>query len=99
MLTPELTSAKTISRFLPEQNSITDDFIHLLRSVRDSSNDVAGFEELANRMGLEVTCSLMLGRRMGFLNEKVDPIAAKLAAAVKVSAKCSKHCTATAVYE
>ena len=30
------------------------------------------------------TCTLILGRRMGFLDDKVDPQAAKLAAAVKV---------------
>lgn len=69
---------------MPEQNVVTDDFIALLRATRDSDDNVYAFEEFANRMGLEVTCTLMLGRRMGFLNDKVDPLAAKLAAAVKV---------------
>ncbi|KAL0275932.1 UNVERIFIED_CONTAM: hypothetical protein PYX00_003643 [Menopon gallinae] len=34
-------------------------------------------------MGLEVTCKLILGRRMGFLNDKVDPLALRLATAVR----------------
>ena len=83
-LTPELTSTKTVARFLPEQNSVTADFISLLRSVRDEKNCVNSFEELANRMGLEVTCALMLGRRMGFFDDVVDPLAEKLAKAVKI---------------
>jgi len=72
---------------LPEQNLVTDDFVSLLRTVRDKDGFVHGFEEYANRMGLEVTCSLMLGRRMGFLREQVDPLTARLAAAVKVCTK------------
>lgn len=83
-LTPELTSTKTVARFLPEQNVVTTDFISLLRSVRDDKNCVKSFEEFANRMGLEVTCALMLGRRMGFFDAVVDPLAEKLAKAVKV---------------
>ena len=53
ILTPELTSAKTIQRFLPELNLVAEDFMSLLRSTRDSKNRVTEFEELANRMGLE----------------------------------------------
>ncbi|KAK6620662.1 hypothetical protein RUM43_010957 [Polyplax serrata] len=84
VLTAELTSTKTVMRFLPEQNAVTDDFISLLRATRNENNEVHSFEEFTNRMGLEVTCTLILGRRMGFLNDKVDDLAAKLAAAVKV---------------
>ncbi|XP_069685662.1 ecdysone 20-monooxygenase isoform X1 [Periplaneta americana] len=83
ILTPELTSAKTIQRFLPELNLVAEDFISLLRTTRDKQNMVAGFEEMANRMGLESTCTLILGRRMGFLDSEVDPLAARLASAVK----------------
>jgi ecdysone 20-monooxygenase len=52
-LTPELTSAKTVLRFLPELNQITEDFISFLRTTRDANGVVSGFEEVANRMGME----------------------------------------------
>lgn len=52
-LTPELTSAKTVLRFLPELNQITEDFISFLRTTRDTNGVVSGFEEVANRMGME----------------------------------------------
>jgi len=52
-LTPELTSAKTVLRFLPELNQITEDFISFLRTTRDKNGVVSGFEEVANRMGME----------------------------------------------
>lgn len=81
--TPELTSAKTISQFVPELNVIVDDFIALLRKTRDSNGVVHNLEDLANRMGLESTCALILGRRMGFLDSNVDETAAQLAKAVQ----------------
>ncbi|PSN39633.1 hypothetical protein C0J52_13798 [Blattella germanica] len=83
ILTPELTSAKTIQRFMPELNLVTEDFISLLRNTRDNQGMVTGFQELTNRIGLESTCVLILGRRLGFLEREVDPLAAKLAEAVK----------------
>jgi ecdysone 20-monooxygenase len=52
-VTPELTSAKTVARFLPELNQMTEDFISLLRRTRDKNGLVSGFEEVANRMGME----------------------------------------------
>lgn len=52
-LTPELTSAKTVLRFLPELNQITEDFMSFLRTTRDRNGVVSGFEEVANRMGME----------------------------------------------
>ncbi|KAJ1527578.1 hypothetical protein ONE63_007542 [Megalurothrips usitatus] len=84
ILTPELTSGKTMLRFLPELNTVASDLTTLLAASRDSNGVITRFEELANRLGLESTCTLILGRRMGFLDDKVDPQAAKLAAAVKV---------------
>lgn len=53
VLTPELTSAKTIQRFLPELNQVIEDFMSFLRTTRDKHGVISGFEELANRMGLE----------------------------------------------
>ncbi|XP_071444102.1 ecdysone 20-monooxygenase [Hetaerina americana] len=73
-LTPELTSTKTIARFLPEINTIADDFVQLLKRSRDENKLVTSFEEIANCIGLESTCTLILGRRMGFL-ERASNIA------------------------
>lgn len=83
-LTPALTSAATMQRFLPELNQVADDFNSLLVSSRDSRGIVHAFEELANRMGLESTCTLILGRRMGFLDHKLDPTAVRLSQAIQV---------------
>ncbi|KAG8224503.1 hypothetical protein J437_LFUL004985, partial [Ladona fulva] len=72
-LTPELTSTRTITRFLPEINVVANDFVHLLKKSRDKNHLVSSFEEIANCIGLESTCTLILGRRMGFLeNAKKD---------------------------
>ncbi|KDR16753.1 Ecdysone 20-monooxygenase [Zootermopsis nevadensis] len=90
VLTPELTSAKTILRFLPELNQVIEDFISVLRTTRDKRDVVSGFEESVNRMGLESTCTLILGRRMGFLEREVDALANRLAAAVKGHFRASR---------
>jgi hypothetical protein len=60
LLTPELTSAKTIQRFHPELNQATEDFISFLRATRDKNGFIRGFEELANRLGLE--CESLFSR-------------------------------------
>ena len=71
-LTPELTSAKTVLRFLPELNQITEDFISFLRTTRDTNGVVSGFEEVANRMGMEsefgASVGMWLNLRHSFFN-------------------------------
>lgn len=52
-LTPELTSPRTIRRFLPEVNQLADDFNALVRQTRDKHDVVKNFESYCNRMGLE----------------------------------------------
>ena len=89
-LTPELTSSATMQRFLPELNQVADDFNTLLVSTRDKDGLVRNFEELANRMGLESSCTLILGRRMGFLEDNVDPTALRLANAVQEQFRASR---------
>lgn len=50
---------------------VCDDFIELLRQQRDPDTlEVRNFEDIANLMGLEAVCTLMLGRRMGFLDKR-----------------------------
>lgn len=55
-LTPQLTSTRTIRRFLPEVNLLADDFNTLVARARDSNDMVKGFESYCNRMGLESKC-------------------------------------------
>ncbi|KAK9498298.1 hypothetical protein O3M35_002964 [Rhynocoris fuscipes] len=84
LLTPELTSSKTMHRFLPELILVADDFSRLVMNSRDSSNGlVRDFDQLACRIGLESTCTLILGKRLGFLEMEVSPLAGRLADAVK----------------
>lgn len=75
-----------MQKFLPALNQICDDFIDVLRQQRDpDTHEILNFEEIANLMGLEAVCTLMLGRRMGFLSRsgnKSDKIS-QLAGAVK----------------
>lgn len=82
-LTPELTSAKTIAQFVPELNTIVEDFISLLRQMKNENGAINNLEEFTNRMGLESTCALILGRRMGFLDSSIDNTAKELAKAVQ----------------
>ncbi|KAL0819005.1 hypothetical protein ABMA28_008290 [Loxostege sticticalis] len=82
-LTAELTSPHTMQSFLPELNSICDEFLDLLHSCRGADGIVYGFDQLTNRMGLESVCGLMLGARLGFLERSMSGRAATLAAAVK----------------
>ncbi|XP_066999050.1 ecdysone 20-monooxygenase [Anabrus simplex] len=82
-LTPDLVSSRVISRFQPELDRVAEDFLVSLRSQRDrSSNRVANFEDFAKYMGLESTCTLILGRRMGFLDSEPDSRCVRLAQAV-----------------
>jgi len=53
LLTPELTSAKTMQRFLPELNTVAVDFATLIAFSRDEHGHIHNFEEFANRLGLE----------------------------------------------
>lgn len=83
-LTPELTSNKTMKHFLPELMMVTEDFLRLIHSSRNSDNLVIDFEQLCNRLGLESTCTLVLGKRFGFLQENnVDPMGKTLADAIR----------------
>ncbi|XP_055376931.1 ecdysone 20-monooxygenase [Condylostylus longicornis] len=67
-LTPHITSPKIIQTFLPVLNSISDDFIQLLKTERDHKTFLLkDFNDIANLMGLEAICAFVLGRRMGFL--------------------------------
>lgn len=85
-LTSHITSPRILQNFLPILNTIFDDFIDLLKIKRDPSTQcVDSFHDVANLMSLEAVCTLMLGRRMGFLeqNLKEEDKIMKLAAAVK----------------
>ncbi|XP_014289916.1 ecdysone 20-monooxygenase isoform X2 [Halyomorpha halys] len=82
-LTPELTSAKTMSSFFPELLSVTEDFIRLLQVSKHANGIVEHFDDLACRMGLESTCCLILGKRLGVLEDEANEVSLRLANAVK----------------
>ncbi|XP_050430191.1 ecdysone 20-monooxygenase isoform X3 [Adelges cooleyi] len=90
-LTPELTSPRTIRRFLPEVNQLADDFNTLIAQARDGDGVVKGFESYCNRMGLESTCTLILGRRFGFLDEEINEMATSLADSVTNQFRASQE--------
>lgn len=83
-LTTNLTKPNVLVAMLPILNIICDEFIDLLRTKRDSkTNVVENFHDIANLFGLEAICTLMLGKRMGFLSQSPPENISKLAAAVK----------------
>lgn len=82
-LTTDLTSPRTIATFLPEVEEIVEDWCNLIELQRDDQGRVENLEHLGSRLGLEATCALVLGRRMGFLLPGGESETAKrLAAAV-----------------
>ncbi|XP_036144543.1 ecdysone 20-monooxygenase isoform X4 [Monomorium pharaonis] len=90
-LTPELTGAGTVFGFFPALNIVTDGFIDLIRERRASRFTVRGFEELAYKMGLESTCTLILGRHLGFLKpDSSSTLTTRLAEAVRIHFTASR---------
>lgn len=84
-LTSQITSPRVLHAFLPTLNTICDDFIELLKAKRDpTTNMVENFQDVVNLLGLEAVCTLMMGRRMGFLSADPPENVRTLAAAVKM---------------
>ncbi|XP_053984395.1 ecdysone 20-monooxygenase isoform X1 [Hylaeus volcanicus] len=89
-LTSELTGANTVLGFFPALNIVADSFIDLIRRRR-TGDKVAGFEELAYKMGLESTCTLILGRHLGFLKpDSTSTVTTRLAEAVRIHFRASR---------
>ncbi|XP_058060587.1 ecdysone 20-monooxygenase [Anopheles bellator] len=85
-LTSGITSRRILQSFIPSVNDICDDFVDLVRRQRAEDGTIRNFQDIANSVGLEIICCLVLGRRMGYLttdrrNEKFI----RLAEAVKES--------------
>ncbi|KAF5298260.1 hypothetical protein FQR65_LT09771 [Abscondita terminalis] len=82
-LTSELTSPRTIASFLPQIDQIVEEWCCLIKQIRSDEKQIKDLKPLAERLGLEVTCALVLGRRMGFLlSDGISPNAEALANAV-----------------
>ncbi|XP_018577799.1 ecdysone 20-monooxygenase [Anoplophora glabripennis] len=82
-LTTDLTSPRTISSFLPQVQDIAEDWCCLLKELRNSNDEISNLEQLVEQVGLETSCALVLGRRMGFLLQKdISETARQLAEAV-----------------
>ncbi|KAF5305561.1 hypothetical protein FQA39_LY01652 [Lamprigera yunnana] len=82
-LTSELTSPRTIAAFMPQIDQIVEEWCSLVKHQRVRNKEIEDVKILAERLGLEVTCALVLGRRMGFLQpDGISPTAKALAKAV-----------------
>lgn len=82
-LTTELTSPRTIARFLSQIKEISEDWCSLAKQQRCINKHISDVKPLAERLGLEATCALVLGRRMGFLlPDGISETAKSLAEAV-----------------
>ncbi|KAL7032893.1 hypothetical protein ACKWTF_007423 [Chironomus riparius] len=69
-LTPKtLESKRMLSTFCPELNEICDEFINAIKQKRNANNVLENFDDLMKMMSLEASSSLILGRRMGYLQE------------------------------
>lgn len=78
-LTKDLVSPKTVSDFLPQIQELSTDFCNLIRRSRNSNNVITDLGSFFSRLGLETSCSLALGRRMGFLSpDKESKVAREL---------------------
>ncbi|KAJ8882609.1 hypothetical protein PR048_014420 [Dryococelus australis] len=83
LLTPELMSKRTMDQFLPELHHVADDFVSQLRAERNAHGVVTAVDDIANRLGLESICELVLGRRLGFFNKDVGALASRLGSVIK----------------
>ncbi|KAF7997336.1 hypothetical protein HCN44_005613 [Aphidius gifuensis] len=88
-LTPGLINVKTVMGFFPSLNHVADEFISLIKRKRNDGC-VMAFERLAYRMGLESTCTLILGRYLGFLKPSTSSFTYKLAEAVRIHFTASR---------
>lgn len=79
-----MASPRVLNAFIPSLNDICDEFIEFIKQNRDENGLVVDFQSLLNKFGLEASCTLMLGRRMGFFTQEHDSDRIhKLAEAVK----------------
>lgn len=66
-LTSELTSPKMIVAFQKQVELIAEDWCSLLQHYCNEKGVLPDVKSLSERLGLEATCALVLGRRMGFI--------------------------------
>ncbi|XP_041766362.1 ecdysone 20-monooxygenase isoform X1 [Anopheles merus] len=85
-LTTGITSRRVLQAFIPSVNEICDDFVDLVRRQRADDGTIRNFQDIANSVGLEIICCLVLGRRMGYLTtNRQNAKFMRLAEAVKES--------------
>ncbi|KAG8041822.1 hypothetical protein G9C98_007126 [Cotesia typhae] len=88
-LTPELMGASTVLGFFPALNQVSDELIDLINHHR-TIDTVSSFEDIAYKVGLETTCTLILGRHLGFLTPNSSCLTARLAEAVRIHFTASR---------
>lgn len=79
-LTTNITSPKTIIGFLPQMQVITEDFCNLIKQKRQNDGLITDLDEIVNKLGLETSCALVLGRRLGFMLPGEESDTAKMLA-------------------
>ncbi|XP_008543665.1 ecdysone 20-monooxygenase [Microplitis demolitor] len=88
-LTPELMGASTVLGFFPALNQVSDELIQLIKHLRTGST-ISSFEDIAYKVGLESTCTLILGRHLGFLKPNSCSLTSRLAKAVRIHFTASR---------
>jgi hypothetical protein len=72
-LTPKtLESRRVLSKFCSEFSEICDELINVIKHRRSDDNVVQDFDEIVKLVSLEASCGLILGRKMGYLNDGHD---------------------------
>ena len=96
-LTPKtLESRKILADFCPDLNRICDDFIKQMKERRNENNIVLNVDDILKSMSVESACCLILGRRLGFLDESLER--KRLFQEMTVTAKNSFKCVRDAYY-
>lgn len=72
-LTPKtLESRKILADFCPDLNRICDEFINQMKERRNENNIVLNVDDILKSLSVESACCLILGRRLGFLEESFE---------------------------
>lgn len=85
-LTPKtLENRSVLTKFCPDLNGICNDFISKIKERRNGENVAENVDDVLKSMSFESACCLILGKRMGFLNEssETNDNVKELASAVK----------------
>nr|CAG4640893.1 EOG090X06YP [Eulimnadia texana] len=84
LLTPDLQSSRLLSELAPDMWNMSDELCHFLRRNKSPDGLVISFEKYIYRHGLEVIIYVLLGKRMGCLDDHMPPLAERLVSATDI---------------